>query len=54
MWNYIYTPAEYGPFLPVSRAWNFVKGNPDLTPTLTLTLTLALALTLARARAAST
>jgi len=25
MWNYIYTPAEYGPFLPVSRSWNFVK-----------------------------
>eukprot|EP01051_Picozoa_sp_SAG22_P016039 SAG22_NODE_2189_length_2863_cov_3.101664_5_plen_60_part_00 len=19
MWNYIYTPAEYGPFMPVSR-----------------------------------
>ena len=30
MWNYIYTPAEYGPFLPVSRAWNFVKGNVNL------------------------
>jgi len=25
MWNYIYSPAEYGPFLPVSRSWNFVK-----------------------------
>lgn len=24
MWNYIYTPAEYGPMLPVSRSWNFV------------------------------
>lgn len=24
MWNYIYTPAEYGPILPVSRSWNFV------------------------------
>lgn len=30
MWNYIYTPAEYGPFLPVSRAWNFVKANVNL------------------------
>ena len=30
MWNYIYTPAEYGPFLPVSRAWNFVKHNVNL------------------------
>ena len=30
MWNYIYTPAEYGPFLPVSRAWNFVKENVNL------------------------
>jgi len=27
MWNYIYTPAEYGPFLPVSRQWDFVKGG---------------------------
>ena len=27
MWNYIYTPAEYGPILPVSRQWNFVRGN---------------------------
>jgi hypothetical protein len=26
MWNYIYTPAEYGPFMPVSRSWDFVKG----------------------------
>ena len=25
MWNYIYTPAEYGPFMPVSRQWDFVK-----------------------------
>jgi len=25
MWNYIYVPTEYGPFLPVSRSWNFVK-----------------------------
>eukprot|EP00039_Didymoeca_costata_P002667 m.61818 g.61818 ORF g.61818 m.61818 type:complete len:831 (-) comp11450_c0_seq2:48-2540(-) len=25
MWNYVYVPSEYGPFLPVSRAWNFVK-----------------------------
>ena len=25
LWNYIYSPAEYGPFLPVSRSWNFVK-----------------------------
>ena len=25
MWNYIYNPAEYGPILPVSRSWNFVK-----------------------------
>ena len=25
MWNYIYHPAEYGPILPVSRQWNFVK-----------------------------
>ena len=25
MWNYIYSPAEYGPMLPVSRSWNFVK-----------------------------
>eukprot|EP00440_Ansanella_granifera_P056074 gb/GFBE01060778.1/.p1 GENE.gb/GFBE01060778.1/~~gb/GFBE01060778.1/.p1 ORF type:complete len:828 (+),score=155.91 gb/GFBE01060778.1/:1-2484(+) len=24
MWNYIYTPAEYGPILPVSRSWDFV------------------------------
>lgn len=24
-WNYVYSPAEYGPFLPVSRSWNFVK-----------------------------
>lgn len=29
MWNYIYTPSEYGPFLPVSRAWDFVKGRHD-------------------------
>jgi len=27
LWNYIYTPAEYGPFLPVSRSWTFVH-NP--------------------------
>lgn len=25
MWNYIYSPAELGPLLPVSRAWDFVK-----------------------------
>ena len=25
MWNYVVSPAEYGPFLPVSRSWNFVK-----------------------------
>jgi len=25
LWNYVYNPAEYGPFLPVSRSWNFVK-----------------------------
>ena len=25
MWNYIFQPAEYGPMLPVSRSWNFVK-----------------------------
>ena len=24
LWNYIYHPAELGPVLPVSRAWNFV------------------------------
>jgi len=33
MWNYIYVPSEYGPFLPVSRSWNFVKKavNDDWT-----------------------
>lgn len=25
MWNWIYNPAEYGPLLPVSRSWDFVK-----------------------------
>ena len=25
MWNYILSPAELGPILPVSRSWNFVK-----------------------------
>lgn len=30
MWNYIYTPAEYGPFLPVSRQWNFVQHGVNL------------------------
>ena len=30
MWNYIYAPAEYGPILPVSRAWNFVKFSVNL------------------------
>jgi hypothetical protein len=30
MWNYIYTPAEYGPFMPVSRSWDFVKKPVDL------------------------
>jgi hypothetical protein len=29
MWNAIYTPAEYGPVLPVSRAWDFVRGRHD-------------------------
>ena len=27
MWNYIYTPAEYGPFMPVSRQ---VSLSPEL------------------------
>ena len=26
LWNYIYSPAEYGPMLPVSRSWDFVRG----------------------------
>lgn len=30
MWNYIYVPAEYGPLLPVSRQWNFVKHPVNL------------------------
>lgn len=30
MWNYIYTPAEYGPILPVSRSWDFVKHPVNL------------------------
>ena len=30
MWNYIYTPAEYGPFMPVSRSWDFVKKPVNL------------------------
>jgi len=25
MWNFIYTPAEEGPLMPVSRSWNFVQ-----------------------------
>ena len=25
LWNYVVSPAEAGPFLPVSRSWNFVK-----------------------------
>ena len=29
MWNTIYTPAEYGPTLPVSRAWDFIPGKHD-------------------------
>jgi len=29
LWNYVYTPAEAGPFLPVSRHWDFVKGQHD-------------------------
>jgi hypothetical protein len=29
MWNAIYTPSEYGPVLPVSRAWDFVRGLHD-------------------------
>ena len=30
MWNYVVSPAEYGPFLPVSRSWNFVKNASSL------------------------
>lgn len=29
MWNAIYTPSEYGPVLPVSRAWDFVRGTHE-------------------------
>jgi len=33
MWTLIYTPAENGPFNPVSRSWNFAPGpvNADWT-----------------------
>jgi putative isomerase len=30
MWNYILSPAELGPILPVSRSWNFVKEESSL------------------------
>ena len=30
MWNYIYTPAEYGPFMPVSRQWDFVRPTSQM------------------------
>lgn len=32
MWNFIYTPIEYGPIFPVSEGWSFdhtTKPNPD-------------------------
>lgn len=27
MWNYIYTPTELGPIMPVSRNWNFAQNS---------------------------
>ena len=34
MWNFIYTPVEYGPLAPVARGWDFtggVKQSPDFS-----------------------
>ena len=44
MWNFIYVPAEAGPFAPVSRGWSFAPGavnsdfncEPDSPPSLPL------------------